>query len=125
MSYGYISEWICKGLVFFNVISIQARLTEWLTPAFAQNLEEKLGEHKGILFTWAGVSDNELRAFFVALNVLLSVLLWVPPLRTMGLWIGFGLCFLGLYSDLQLKESFIPHTTLFLLCSAGIYFMEV
>lgn len=125
MAYGpLISEVICKGLVFFNVVSIQARLTSRLTPAFARNLEEKLPEHKRVLFSWAGVSDTGLRAFFVSLNVLLSVLLWVPSLRTIGLWIGFSLCFLGLYSDLQLKESFIPHTALFVLCSTALWLAE-
>jgi hypothetical protein len=125
MSYGpLISEVICKGMVFFNVVSIQARLTSRFTPAFSRNLEEKLPEHKRVLFSWAGVSDSGLRAFFVGLNVLLAVLLWVPSFRTLGLWIGFGLCFLGLYSDLQLKESFIPHTTLFLLCSGALWLAE-
>ena len=125
MRYGpLISEAICKGLVFFNVVSIQARLTSRFTPAFSKNLAEKLPEHKRVLFSWANVSDGQLKAFFVSLNVLLSVLLWVPGLRTLGLWVGFGLCFLGLYSDLQLNESFIPHTTLFILCSSALYFGE-
>lgn len=125
MSYGpLISEVICDGMVFFNVVSIQARLTSRFTPGFSRNLAEKLPKHKRVLFSWVDVSDSGLKAFFVGLNVLLAVLLWYPSLRTLGLWTGFGLCFLGLYSDLQLKESFIPHTTLFLLCSAGLWFMK-
>lgn len=125
MSYGpLISDVACKVLVFFNVLSIQARLTDRLTPAFSKNLAEKLPQHKEILFSWTNVSTSGFKAFVMSLNILLSVLLWVPSLRTYGLWTGFGLCFLGLYSDLQLKESFIPHTVLFTLCSSGLYFKE-
>jgi hypothetical protein len=123
MGYGpLIADVICKGLVFFNVVSIQARMTDRFTPAFSKNLAEKLPEHKEVLFkSWIDVSDSQLKAFFVSLNVLLAVLLWVPAYRKAGLAIGFGLCFLGLYSDLQLNESFIPHTTLFFLCGGALY----
>jgi len=127
MSYSYgplVSEVICQGLVYFNIVSIQARFTERLTPAFSRNLEEKLSEHNRVLFTWAGPSNTQLRAFFVFLSVTLSIMFWFKSLRTLGLSIGIVLCFIGLYSDLQLKESFVPHTTLFLLCCGALWLKE-
>lgn len=119
-----ISEYISKGIVFFNLLAAQAHMTARFTPAFSRNLADKLPQHKRVLFWWAGVSDSGLRVFFIGLNVLLSVLLWNPSSRRLGLWIGFSFCFVGLYSDLQLKESFIPHTTLFILCSSALWLQE-
>jgi hypothetical protein len=125
MSYGLLlSDCICKAMVFFSVLSVQARITDRLTPGLARNLEEKLPGHKQVLFSWANCSDSQLRVFIMSVNALLAVLLWFRSLRPIGLYMSFGLCFVGLYSDLQLKESAIPHTVLFVLVTSALWFGE-
>ena len=117
-----ISDWICKSLVFFLAIAMQARLTTKLTPGFSKNLEERLPDHNRVLFSWwLNPSDQQLKAFMLGVSAFLSVVLWVPSLRGIGLPMGVVLSITGLYSDLQLKESFIPHTALLLMCCAALY----
>ncbi|KAB5550769.1 hypothetical protein GE09DRAFT_1222596 [Coniochaeta sp. 2T2.1] len=116
-----ISDILSVVLIAFNVISIQAHLTDRFTPGFSRNLAEKLPQHNRVLFSWAGVSDSTLRGFFVSLNILLAVLLSVPSLRILGLKIGFGLLCVGFYSDMKLRESPIPHLTLFVLAGGALW----
>lgn len=108
-----ISGIISMVLVGFNLLCIQAHLTPRFTPGFSRNLAEKLPQHNRVLFRWAGLSDSSLRAFFIGLNALLAVLLAVPGLRTLGLKVAVGGGFVGLYSDMKLGESPIPHLILF------------
>lgn len=108
-------------LIGFNLLSIQAHLTSRFTPGFSRNLAEKLPEHNRVLFWWAGVSDSTLRAFFISINTVLAGMLLVPSLRTLGLKIGFGLCCVGFYSDMRLRESPIPHLTLFALVGGALW----
>jgi hypothetical protein len=125
MAYGpLISNLFSKVLVFANLAVMQAHLTSRFTPAFSRNLQEKLPEHNRVLFSWWGPTDPVLRVFIVGVNLFLSLLLLVPSSRTVGLWAAFALSFVGLYSDLKLKESFVPHTTLFLLSSGALYLAE-
>jgi hypothetical protein len=107
-----VLSWVLIG---FNVVSMQAHLTDRFTPGFSRNLAEKLPQHNRVLFKWAGVSDSTLRGFFFCINATLATLLLIPSLRTLGLRIGFGLLCVGFYSDLRLGESPIPHLTLFTL----------
>lgn len=122
MSWGpFISDCICKTLVFFNVLVIQARLTSRLTPSFSKNLDTMLPGHKRVLFWWLNPSDSGLNAFLVLVSALLSVVLWVQSLRTIGLPIGCFLALVALYSDTQLGESFVPHSALLLMCCSAMY----
>lgn len=108
-------------MVGFNVLSIQAHLTSRFTPGFSKNLAEKLPQHNRVLFGWLHVTETSLRALFVSINLLLSVMLLTPSLRILGMKIGFGLCCVGFYSDMKLGESPIPHLTLFTLASVGLW----
>jgi hypothetical protein len=55
---------------------------------------------------------------------MLAVMQLIPSLRNLGLKVGFGLLCVGFYSDLKLRESPIPHLTLFSLVGAALYFAE-
>jgi hypothetical protein len=125
MSYGpLLRDCVCKALVFFNIVAAQARLTSRFTPGFSKNLEEKLPDHKRVLFSWLNPSDSGLKAFLVGLSCFLAVVLWVPSFRTVGLPLAFCLSFVGLYSDLKLNESFLPHTIICVSIGAALYVGE-
>ncbi|KAJ5656203.1 hypothetical protein N7507_008153 [Penicillium longicatenatum] len=57
-----VLSWVLIG---FNVVSMQAHLTDRFTPGFSRNLAEKLPQHNRVLFKWAGISDSTLRGFFL------------------------------------------------------------
>jgi len=116
-----VSDVLSMVLLGFNVLCIQAHMTDRFTPGFSRNLAEKLPQHNRVLFRWAGVSDSTLRAFFISLNLLFAVLLTIPSYRTLGLKIAVGGCCIGFYSDLKLGESPIPHLILFGLIGGALY----
>ncbi|KAL2203726.1 hypothetical protein CC79DRAFT_1359762 [Sarocladium strictum] len=118
---GTILRWV---LIAFNVTSIQAHYTDRLTPWFSRNLEEKMPLHNKVLFGEPGLPIKLVRVIFVSLNLMLAVMQLIPSLRNLGLKVGFGLLCVGFYSDLKLRESPIPHLTLFSLVGAALYFAE-
>jgi len=115
-----LSDLLSLSIAAFSALCVQAHLTSRFTPGFAKNLAEKLPEHNKAVFWWAGLSDGQLRYVFISLNILISVLLGISDLRSLGLKVSMGLLFVGFYSDMKLGESPIPHLILCSIVGAAI-----
>ncbi|KAL3475763.1 hypothetical protein BJX99DRAFT_259020 [Aspergillus californicus] len=104
-----ISNILALTVLTSTTLCIQAHLTPRFTPALSRKLAEKLPQHNRAVFWWLGISDNALRYVFVSFNLLVSVLLALPSLRGLGMMASLGLLGVGLYSDVRLGESPVPH----------------
>jgi len=116
-----VHNYICLFVAGFNILCIQAHLTDRFTPAFSKDLAEKLPLHKRTLFWWGGFSDSQLRAFFISVNALLGYVMLVPSWREQGIKICAGFLFLDVYCDMRLGEKPIPQTALYGLLGLAWY----